>query len=448
MDLTGKKVSVIGGARSGVGAARLIKRSGGVPFVSDLAGENKLKDSITKLKEELIDFEINKHSDRIYDCELMVVSPGVPSDAKVIKEANNRSIKIISELELAGSFCKGQIVAITGTNGKTTTTSLCGHLFNVCGNKTYTAGNIGVAFSEIALDVKENEFVALEVSSFQLDLIDGFRPKAAMILNITPDHLNRYDNKFENYIASKFRIYKNQNENDYLILNKDDRTITENIIHRKSRSFYFSLSDVLNNGCYKSDDKIIFNKEGNPEFAFHVSEMQLKGNHNIANAMAVVAAAKLFDFDNEKIKEGLRTFKGVEHRLELVREIDGVKYINDSKATNVDSVWYALQSFEEPIFLILGGQDKGNDYSRIKELVVDKVKKVYAIGSSAEKIFNFFHSTVKVELKVSLEDAVNSANSEANCGEVVLLSPACASFDMFDNYEHRGRVFKEAVNNL
>jgi UDP-N-acetylmuramoylalanine--D-glutamate ligase len=208
------------------------------------------------------------------------------------------------------------------------------------------------------------------------------------------------------------------------------------------------LSDVLNNGCYKSDDKIIFNKEGNSEFAFHVSEMQIKGNHNIANAMAVVTAAKLFDFDNEKIKEGLRTFKGVEHRLELVREIDGVKYINDSKATNVDSVWYALQSFEEPIFLILGGQDKGNDYGRIKDLVEDKVKKVYAIGSSAEKIFNFFHSTVKVELKVSLEDAVNSANSEANCGEVVLLSPACASFDMFDNYEHRGRVFKEAVNNL
>src|SRR3970282_548290 len=195
-----------------------------------------------------------------------------------------------------------------------------------------------------------------------------------MILNITPDHLNRYDNKFENYIASKFRIYKNQNENDYLILNKDDRTITENITLRKSRSFYFSLSDVLNNGCYKSDDNIIFNKEGNPEFAFHVSEMQLKGNHNIANAMAVVAAAKLFDFDNEKIKEGLRTFKGVEHRLELVREIDGVKYINDSKATNVDSVWYALQSFEEPIFLVLGGQDKGNDYSRIKNLVEDKVK--------------------------------------------------------------------------
>jgi len=448
MGIAGKRVSIIGAVRSGVGAAKLVKKSGGIPFVSDISDEFKLKDSISKLKEEKIDFETGGHSDKVYDCELMVVSPGVPSDAEVLIEGERRNIKIISELELAGRFCKGQIVAVTGTNGKTTTTALCGHLFNMSGHKTYTAGNIGVAFSEIALNVKENEFVALEVSSFQLDLIDEFKPKAAMILNITPDHLNRYGNKFENYVASKFRIYKNQDESDYLILNKDDQAISENITPRKSKSFYFSLNEVLNNGCYKSDDQLIFNKESKLEFALPVNEMQIKGDHNAANAMAVITAAKIFDFDNEKIKEGLRTFKGVEHRLELVREIGGVKYINDSKATNVDSVWYALQSFDEPIFLILGGQDKGNNYERIKNLVEDKVKKVFAIGSSAEKVFNFFHSTVKVELKVSLEEAVNSASKEAKSGEVVLLSPACASFDMFDNYEHRGKVFKEAVNIL
>lgn len=448
MNLSGKKISVIGAARSGIGAAKLIKKAGGVPFVSDSGNEIKLSDSIKKLNDEGIAFEINEHSGKVYDCDLLVISPGVPSDAEVIKEATKRNIKIISEIELAASFCKGNIVAVTGTNGKTTTTSLCGHLFNVCGNKTYTAGNIGVAFSEIAYDVKENEFVALEVSSFQLDFIDKFKPKAAVILNITPDHLNRYDNKFENYIASKLRIYKNQDENDYLILNKDDSVLNENVAQRKSKTFYFSLSEVLNNGAYKSADQIIYNSESKLEFAFPINEIQLKGNHNYANAMAVITAAKIFGFDNEKIKEGLRTFKGVEHRLEFVREIDGVKFINDSKATNVDSVWYALQSFDEPIFLILGGQDKGNDYNKIKKLVEDKVKKIYAIGSSAEKIFNFFHSFVKVELKVSLEDAVNAANKESRQGEVVLLSPACASFDMFDNYEHRGKVFKEAVNKL
>ena len=448
MNVSGKRISVIGAVRSGIGAAKLIKKLGGVPFVSDSASESKIKSSVSLLKENKIEYETGGHSDKVYKCDLMIASPGVPSDAPVLKEAKERNIKVISELEFASRFCKGKIVAITGTNGKTTTTSLCGHLFNVCGHKTYTAGNIGLAFSEIATDVKEDEFVALEVSSFQLDLINEFKPDVAMILNITPDHLNRYENKFENYIGSKFRIFKNQDENDYLILNKDDQTINKNITGYKSKSFYFSLNEDISNGCYLSNDQIIFNRDYKPEFSFAINEMQIKGEHNIANAMAVITAAKVFDFDNGKIKEGLRTFKGVEHRLELVREINGVKYVNDSKATNVDSVWYALKSFDEPLFLILGGQDKGNDYDKIKNLVEEKVKKIYAIGSSAEKVFNFFHNIVKVELKVSLEEVISSASKEARSGDVVLLSPACASFDMFDNYEHRGKVFKEAVNNL
>jgi len=448
MNVSGKRISVIGAVRSGVGAVKLVKKLGGVPFVSDSASESKIKSSVSLLKENKIEYETGGHSDKVYKCDLMIASPGVPSDAPVLIEAKERNIKVISELEFASRFCKGKIVAITGTNGKTTTTSLCGHLFNVCGHKTYTAGNIGLAFSEIATDVKEDEFVALEVSSFQLDLINEFKPNVAMILNITPDHLNRYENKFENYIGSKFRIFKNQDENDYLILNKDDQTTNKNITGYKSKSFYFSLNEDISNGCYLSNDQIIFNRDYKPEFSFAINEMQIKGEHNIANAMAVITAAKVFDFDNEKIKEGLRTFKGVEHRLELVREINGVKYVNDSKATNVDSVWYALKSFDEPLFLILGGQDKGNDYNKIKNLVEEKVKKIFAIGSSAEKVFNFFHNIVKVELKVSLEEVISSASKEARSGDVVLLSPACASFDMFDNYEHRGKVFKEAVNNL
>ena len=448
MNISGKRVSVIGAVRSGVGAAKLVKKSGGVPFVSDTAAESKIKSSVALLKENEIEYETDGHSEKVYKCDLMIVSPGVPSDAPVLKAAKEKNIKVISELEFASRFCKGNIVAITGTNGKTTTTSLCGHLFNVCGHKTYTAGNIGLAFSEITMDVKENEFVALEVSSFQLDLIDEFKPKIGMILNITPDHLNRYENKFENYIESKFRIFKNQDESDYLILNKDDETITKYMRDHKSKSFYFSLNEDISNGSYLSNDQITFKKNSQSGFSFPVNEMQIKGEHNIANAMAVTTAAKIFGFDNEKIKEGLRTFKGVEHRLELVREINGVKYVNDSKATNVDSVWYALRSFDEPLFLILGGQDKGNDYERIKNLVQEKVKKIYAIGSSAEKVYNFFHNIVKVELKISLEEVISSASKEARSGDVVLLSPACASFDMFDNYEHRGKVFKEAVNNL
>lgn len=455
MEIEGKKISIIGAVRSGIGAAKLILKLGGFPFVSDSGSESKLKESIKKLKELKIDFEIENHSEKVFDCDLMIVSPGVPSDAEVLIKARKKKIQIISEIEIASSFCKGNVIAITGTNGKTTTTSLCTHVMNHCGIKTYEAGNIGTAFSEIALEVKENEFVSLEVSSFQLDLIDKFKPKVAVILNITPDHLNRYENKFENYINSKLRVFKNQDQNDFLILNNDDLTLSDSIKNLKgtktgfkSRDFYFSLLTDQPNGCSLKNEKVIFKKDNEKLFECSVNDINLKGEHNIANAMAVITIAKLFDADNKKIKEALSSFKGVEHRLELVRVIGGVKFINDSKATNVDSVWYALRSFDEPIFLILGGQDKGNDYNKIKDLVKNKVVKIYAIGSSADKVFNFFHSFVKVEIKQSLEDVIHAANNEARQNEVVLLSPACASFDMFENYEHRGKVFKEAVNRL
>lgn len=448
MNLAGKNITVVGAKRSGIGAAKLIKRFGGRPFVTDSASGKMLDEYIEALKSNNIEFETGKHSERVFDCELMIVSPGVPSNAEIIKAAREKNIKIIGELELAASVCKGNIIAITGTNGKTTTTSLCGHVFNSCGKKTYIAGNIGFAFSEIANDVKEDEFVALEVSSFQLDLIEVFKPKIAMILNITPDHLNRYENKLENYIHSKIQIYKNQDENDFLILNKDNDTLMNSITSHKSKSYYFSLKETLNNGTYNTGDDIFYNEESNLKFNCKVSDINLVGEHNVANAMAVITAAKIFGLENELIIKALRTFEGVEHRLEFVREIGGVRYINDSKATNVDSVWYALKGLPGQIFLILGGQDKGNDYNQIRPLVLEKVVKIYAIGSSADIVFNFFHRDIKVEVKQTMEDVILAANLEARPGDIVLLSPACASFDMFDNYEHRGRVFKEAVNKL
>ena len=448
MEISEKNISIIGAVRSGTGTAKLAKKLGGIPFVSDSGDEKKIEKNIKILRDLSIEFETGKHSDRVYNCEFMVVSPGVPSDSKVIMKAKEKNIKVISEIELASSYCKGNIIAITGTNGKTTTTSLCGHLLQSCGVKTYTVGNIGNAFSEIVLDVNENDFVALEVSSFQLDMIEEFRPKVAAILNITPDHLNRYENKFENYIYSKFRIFKNQNADDYLLLNKDDKTISKFLSPHDSNDYYFSLCEEQKNGCFRLNEKIIYNRNGKKEFECNVADLRIPGEHNISNAMAAISAVKLFSFDNQKIIEGLRSFKGVEHRIEFVRELNGVKYINDSKATNVDSVWYALKSFEQPMFLILGGQDKGNDYNQIKELIIERVTKIYAIGSSADKIFNFFHKDVKVEIVSSMQSAVIESNKEAREGEIVLLSPACASFDMFENYEHRGKIFKELVNKL
>jgi len=269
-----------------------------------------------------------------------------------------------------------------------------------------------------------------------------------MILNITPDHLNRYDDDLEKYADSKQQIYKNQDENDYLILNSSNEAILKYLKDHKSKSFFFSQNAEQNHGCYVEKEDVIFRLAGTEKFRCKRSDIKIRGEHNLANAMAVIIAAKINDLDNTKIVDALKTFENVEHRLELVREIDGVKFINDSKATNVDSVWYALRSFDEPIFLILGGQDKGNDYEQIKQLVIEKVVKIYAIGSSADKIFNFFHNSVKVEIKNSMDDVITSAINEAREGEVVLLSPACASFDMFDNYEHRGKAFKKAVNNI
>ncbi len=448
MDIQGKKISVIGAIRSGIGAAKLVKQLGGIPFVSDVDSSQRVADSVKLLSGSGIEYEIGGHSGKVYECDFMIVSPGVPLNSPVILGAVERKIKTISEIELAYNFCKGKITAVTGTNGKTTTTSLIAHIYNTCGHKTYAAGNIGHAFSEVASDVAKNEYVSLEVSSFQIDLIEKFRPDVAVLLNITPDHLNRYGNSFKKYIASKMQIFRNMNEKNSAVLNLDDSVITSNLPKLKCSVYYFSMKHEPDNGCTFNGRQIVFRRNGKNEFSFDTERLIIKGGHNIANSMAAVTAAKIYGFSDKQIAEGLETFKGVEHRLEFVREIEGVRYINDSKATNVESVWHALNSFNQPVFLILGGLDTGNDYNKIKDLVQEKVIKIFAIGTSADKVFNFFHRLVKVEVKPSMEDAVIAANKEARENDIVLLSPACKSFDMYTSFEHRGEVFKKAVLNL
>ncbi len=442
------KISIIGAVRSGVGAAKLAKKLGAIPFVSDSGSKEKLQSSISVFESEGIAYECGAHSEKVFDCGLIITSPGVPTDSAILKTAREKNIRVISEVEFASWFCKGGIISITGTNGKTTTTALMNHTLNESGIKCYSAGNIGEAFSEIVLDVKKDEFVALETSSFQLDFTDKFKPFVSLILNITPDHLDRYNNSFDEYIAAKMKVTENQNEDDFIIYNADDSNIKTNLKNTKVQKLAFSLKSEVPAGAFCREGKMFFSLSEKVTEVCSASDLFIKGEHNIANALAVLAVSKLLDMPNQKIRKAFTTFKGVEHRIEFVRELDGVEYYNDSKATNVDSVIVALKSFTKPIYLILGGKDKGNNYDDIRNLVLEHVKKIYAIGISAQKVFDYFHSIVETEKKESLETAVETGRREAVKGSVLLLSPACASFDMFDNYEHRGKVFKNAVNKL
>lgn len=447
MEIKDKKISILGAVRSGLSAAKLVKLKGAIPFVSDMNDSQEIRNNIEILNELNIKFELGGHSEKIYDCDFIITSPGVPSESEVLVKAKEKDIKIISEIEFAYWFCEGKIIAITGTNGKTTTTSLCAHVLNCADVTAYVAGNIGIPFSEIVTQVKKDEYVVLEVSSFQLDFIDKFAPDYAIMLNITPDHLDRYENRFDLYIKSKMRIIKNQNEKHNFIYNGDDENIPIGYVSNKVNLFAFSLDKSISNGCYLDDDWIVFAKDEYEEDVCTIEDLSLKGEHNLMNSMAVISTAMLIGVDKDKLVSALGSFKGVEHRLEFVKEINGIKFINDSKATNVDSVWYALRSFDEPIYLILGGKDKGNNYNDIKEEVKKRVKKIYAIGSSAQKVYDFFKNIKPVEIVDSLTAAVDRGLAEAAEGDIVLLSPACASFDMFKNYEDRGTQFKSIVNN-
>ncbi len=447
-----KKVTIIGAARSGIAAAKLLKRKGYDVFLSDASDELKIESSFTNdIRSSGIEHEFGKHSDKVYDTDMLVVSPGVPQNSAVIKNALAKGIDVISEIEAASWFCKGKVIAITGTNGKTTTTTLIGEMFKDAGYKTFVCGNIGIAFSDIVDETDENSIIVLETSSFQLDNIKKFKPFIAIMLNITPDHLDRYDT-FEKYLESKMRIAENQSSSDYFVFNYDDELVRKSAAsvnsHRSAFSLNMLVKDETVDGAYVNNLDLIYYYYMGEENIIDTQKLIIKGDHNVYNAMASVISAKIFGIEKEYIKKTLENFKGVEHRLEFVRDLNGVKFYNDSKATNVNSVWYALKGFSEPLILILGGKDKGNDYSQIEKEVKEHVKHIIAIGDSKQKVYDFFNDKLPVTIAGDMEDAVNKAKENAVKNDVVLLSPACASFDMFDNYEHRGRVFKEIVNSL
>ena len=446
--LHNKKVSVIGAVRSGVAVAKLLQSHGAKTFVSDSAEAEKLQSSLRDLRSEKIEYEVGRHSDRVYECALMVISPGVPSHAPVVLEAQKRNIKVVSELEVGSWFCRAPMVAITGSNGKTTTTTLTGRILSDAAKKHVVAGNIGTAFSSVVLELAETDAAVLEVSSFQLDFIDTFRPKISVLLNITPDHMDRYDRSMEKYAASKARVFKNQRDDDVLLYNIDDAWTNKIVLNAFCRTIGFSVRQKLAEGAFVEDGNLVTSIGGTRTEIIEIGRIFIKGVHNLYNSMAAVLVGQLLGVGASHIQSTLKTFEGVEHRLEFVRRINDVNYYNDSKATNVDSVWFALQSFKEPIVLFLGGRDKGNDYSRLTDLVRKQVKAIVAIGESANLVEQSFKGVAVIKKASSMEVAVDLGRFLAQPGDVVLLSPACASFDWFKNYEHRGEVFKQLVNKL
>jgi len=407
--------------------------------------------AIAELKRRKIDYEFGGNTEKILQSDILVLSPGVPSDVPNVKQARTKGIRIVSEIEVASWVCEAPIVAITGTNGKTTTTTLAGRIFEDARKPAVVAGNIGIAFSQIVEKITKQETVIIEVSSFQLDSIETFRPNISVLLNITPDHLDRYEHSMDKYIASKSRVFMNQGVGDSIVYNYDDelvRTAVETRISGEVKRLPFSTKTTLREGAYVENRHLWTTIDDRTAEVIPVEDITIKGSHNLMNAMAAALVARTMNIPTASVRATLKNFKGVEHRLEFVRELGGVTYVNDSKATNVDSVWYALQSFTQPIILLLGGRDKGNDYSTLFPLVQKYVKAIVAIGESAAKVSAAFQDMKPLATASNMEEAVEQARRFAAPGEVVLLSPACASFDWFDNYEHRGRVFKELVMKL
>jgi UDP-N-acetylmuramoylalanine--D-glutamate ligase len=443
-----KQLVVLGGGISGTGAALLGAQKGYDVFLSD---GGTLSSAFAKaLQEQSIPYESGRHSDeKILIANLIVKSPGIPDNAPMILEAKAKGIEVVSEIEFAARFTDEKIIAVTGSNGKTTVTSLIDHLLTVAGIEHTTGGNIGKSFAQQVYEGK-SAYRLLEVSSFQLDGISSFKPHIAILLNITPDHLDRYEYQFDKYVASKMRITMNQNENDFLIYNTDDPAITKAIKNAniKAQLIPFSMEKELERGAYLHNNKININTH-NSIFTMPTEQISIKGKHNTANAMAASTTAKLLQIRKETIRQSLTSFEGVEHRLENVFKINKVQYINDSKATNVNATYYALDSMEQPTVWIVGGVDKGNNYKDLYSLVNRKVKAIVCLGTDNSKIVEAFGNCVEQMVETSnMEDAVRVAYKLATAGDNVLLSPACASFDLFQNYEDRGRQFKNAVRGL
>jgi UDP-N-acetylmuramoylalanine--D-glutamate ligase len=444
-----KKITILGGGESGIGAAILAHKKGYRVFVSDNKPiPNAFKAELVILG---IDFEEGGHTlDKVLDADVVIKSPGIPNKVPVIQAIMHQGITIMGEMEFAYRHMgNSKLVAITGSNGKSTATSLTYHICKTGGLDCALVGNIGFSFArQIAEDPKP--YYIAEISSFQLDDCIDFKPHIAILLNITEDHLDRYDYVFDNYIASKFRITKNQTEEDYFIFCDDDPVTVSNL-HKYpffSKTISFSMKKTERQGAYIKDEEMLL-KLKQEEVRMNINDFALKGKHNQYNTMAAGIASSLLEIRSSKIREAISSFQGLEHRMEFVATIKGVEYINDSKATNINSTWYALEEMNKPVVLIIGGVDKGNDYSLIEELVQDKVKAIVCLGVDNSKIFEAFGKMGKEMIDAkSMEDAVKAAYRLSEKGDVVLLSPACASFDLFVNYEDRGKQFKSAVIEL
>jgi len=445
---TTKKISILGAGESGVGAAILAKKQGWEVFVSDFGS---IKDEFkNELTENGFNWEEGKHSeDIILNSDLIIKSPGIPDKAPIIKKLKEKGIKIISEIEFGGYYSKAKTICITGSNGKTTTTMLTYHILKKAGLNVGLAGNVGKSYAkQIAND--DFDIYVLELSSFQLDDMFEFKADIAVLMNITPDHLDLYNYEMQNYVDSKFRILQNQTNENWFIFNYDDPIIQAEISKReiKAKQAPFSMNKQLEIGGYATEEQITINTN-NKQFIMSIHELALKGKHNAQNSLASGIAAKILEIRSESVRESLSDFVNVEHRLEFVAKVHGIEFINDSKATNINSTWFALESMDKPTVWIVGGVDKGNDYNELMALVKEKVKAIICLGEDNSKIIEAFTGVVDtiVEAKSAFE-AVSYGYRLARKDETVLLSPACASFDLFENYEERGNMFKQAVRGL
>jgi UDP-N-acetylmuramoylalanine--D-glutamate ligase len=448
MELKNKRVLVVGLGRSGAASAIFLQEHGARVIVSDSKSEAQLERDVPALLDRGISIETGQHGERTFrDQDLIVVSPGVPSDQPQLQHARSLGIPVIGEVELAFRFLQGKVLAITGSNGKTTSTTLVGEILSKSGRKTLVGGNIGTPVISLAGKSTPETLVVLEISSFQLESIQEFRPWIAAILNITPDHLDRH-HTFQAYVDAKLRIFENQQADDFAVLNADDPTCAGLKDKVKSTLLWFSRKQPVENGAFMRGEQIIFKRNGQEQAVLSRGDIQLKGEHNLENVLAAVVMTMVAGCKPEQVRQAVKEFRAVEHRLELVASVNGVIFYNDSKATNVDATVKALESFPGNIHIILGGKDKGSDYTVLKPLLRERVKRVYLIGAAADKIAGHVQGAAELVRSGTLDRAVRQAFDAAKAGDIVLLAPACASFDQFENYEQRGRVFKELVHSL
>jgi UDP-N-acetylmuramoylalanine--D-glutamate ligase len=449
LDIRNKHISVIGAARSGIAVSRLAALQGATVFVSDSGSYASLEDAAQRLSAAGIAYEFGSHSEKVCECDVMIISPGVPSTSSIVMQAQERGIPVVSEIEAASWFYNGTIIAVTGSNGKTTTTALIGKIFEAANKSSVVAGNIGYAFSDAMLDSQNYDYAILEVSSFQLDHIQSFKPDIAVITNISPDHLDRYANRYENYINAKLRIYENQTETDTLIWNYDDPDSVANIDSKNADAITCSLTDDTCNGYLKDGAAYIRYPSADTQVIVKdTSALKMKGVHNVMNALMASAVSIAAGIEASTISSVIESFPGVEHRLEFVRTLKQRNWYNDSKATNVESTLIALRSLDKPIILIAGGRDKGASYEPLRNEIIKKVSKIIILGESADLIAESLAGSTEIHRVNSLEEAVSHAHSTALAGDNILLSPACSSFDMFANYEQRGETFKLLVEEL